>query len=79
MYQDSSICYDWHVKKAIVDLPVSLKENSKCTSGNSLSPKGAQNKDLGAALQTLLTKVRLSTSATQAKLRLYLNLSHLSV
>ena len=29
------------------------------TSGNSLSPLGAQNKDFGAALQTLLTGVKL--------------------
>ena len=48
----------WPVKKAIVKLPISLKENSKRTSGYSLSPKGAQNKDTVAASQTLLTGVR---------------------
>ena len=45
MYQDLSTRHDWLVKKAIVDLLVRLKENSKLTSGNSLSPLGAQNKD----------------------------------
>ena len=42
------------VKKAIVDLPIRLKGNS----GNSLSPL-AQNKDLDAASQTLLTEAKL--------------------
>ena len=32
----------WPVKKAIVNLPINLKGNSKRTSGHSLSPKGAQ-------------------------------------
>ena len=36
-----------------------MKENSKCTSSNSLSPAGAHNKDIGAALQTLLTEFQL--------------------
>ena len=36
-----------------------MKGNSKCTSSNSLSPEGAQNKDIGAALQTLLTEFKL--------------------
>ena len=31
----------------------------KHTSGNSLSPSGAQNKDIDAASQTLLTEVKL--------------------
>ena len=39
--------------KDILDLP--MKGNSKSTSGNSLSPSGVQKKDLGAALQTLLS------------------------
>ena len=51
--------YDWPVKKAIVDLPIRMKGNSKCTSSNSLSPAGVQNKDIGAALQTLLTEFKL--------------------
>ena len=55
MYQDLSTPHDWPVKKAIVDLPIRLKVNS----GNSLSPLEAQNKDLDAASQTLLTEVKL--------------------
>ena len=45
----------------MVDLPMKLKENSKRSSGNSLSSLGTQNKDIGTALQTLLieTKLRL--------------------
>ena len=54
VYQDLSTCHDWPVKKAIVNLSIRMKGNSKRTSGNSLSLPGAQNKDLGAALQTLL-------------------------
>ena len=38
--------------KSIIDLPIRLKGNSKRISGNSLSPLGAQNKDLGATSQT---------------------------
>ena len=57
MYQDLSKRHDWPVKKAIVRLPISLKENSERISGNSLSPLGRgggggggyQNKDLGSA------------------------------
>ena len=61
MYQDLSTRHDWPVKKAIVDLPIRLKGNSKHTSGNSLSPLGTQNKDIGAASKTLalLTEVKL--------------------
>ena len=40
-------------------MPISMKGNSKHISGNSLGPLGAQNKDIGAASQTLLTKVNL--------------------
>ena len=54
----------WPVKKAIVKLPIRLKRNSKGTSINLLSPLGAQDKDLGAASQTLLTSIRLYRSAT---------------
>ena len=35
-----------------------MKGNSKRTSGNSLNPLGAQNKDLGTASQTLLNEVK---------------------
>ena len=45
----------WPVKEAIVNLPIRLKGNSTLFSGNSLSHWGvAQNKDIGAAPQTLL-------------------------
>ena len=37
MYQDLSKCHDWPVKNVIVDLPISLKGNLKCISGNLLS------------------------------------------
>ena len=59
VYQDSSTRHDWRVKKAIVDLPIRLKWNSKSTSGYSLRPLGARNQDLGAASQTLPTGVWL--------------------
>ena len=55
MYQDLSTRHGWPVKNAIVDLSIRLK----VTSVNSLSSLGAQNKDLGAASQTLLTEVKL--------------------
>ena len=58
MYQDLSTCHDWLVKKAIVDLPIRMTGNSKSTSGNLSSLLGAQKKDVGAALQTLLTRVK---------------------
>ena len=58
VYQDLSTRHDWLVKNAIVDLPVRLKGNSKRISGNSLSPLGAQNSDIGAASQTLVTEIR---------------------
>ena len=59
VYQDLSTRHDWPVKKAIVNLPIRMKGNSKRTSGNSLNPLGAQNKDLAAASQTLLNEVKL--------------------
>ena len=52
MYQDLSTRHDWPVKKAIVNLPISMKENLKCTSSNSLSPSVAKNKDIGIASKT---------------------------
>ena len=55
MYQDLSTRHDWPVKKAIVNLPVRLKENSNVYSGHSLSLLGAQNKDISACSQTLCT------------------------
>ena len=59
VYQDLSMHYGWPVKKAIVKLPIGSKVNSKCISSNSLSPLEAQNKDISAASQTLLTGVRV--------------------
>ena len=59
MHQDLSTCYDWPVKKAIVNLQIRLKGNSERISGHSLSPLGAENKDIGAASQTSLTGVSL--------------------
>ena len=58
VYQDLNTPHDWPVKKAIVNLPIRMKGNSKRTSGNSLNPLGAQNKDLGTASQTLLIEVK---------------------
>ena len=57
VYQDLSMCYDWPVKKAIVDLPIKMKGNWKYISGNSLSLLVAQNKGISTASQTLLTEV----------------------
>ena len=42
-----------------MDLPIRLKGNLKRISDYSLSPLGAQYRDFGAALQTLLTGVKL--------------------
>ena len=47
--------HDWPDKNASVDLPISMKRNSKHISSYSLNPFGAKNKDLGAASQTFLT------------------------
>ena len=57
MYQDLSSRHDWPVKKDIVDLPIRIRGNPKRTSGNSLSPLGAQSRDTNAASQTILTKI----------------------
>ena len=40
-------------------MSISMKGNSKRTFGNSFTPLGVQNKDIGAASQTLLTEVKL--------------------
>ena len=53
-----STFHDWPVKKGNVEIQIRLKGNSKLTSGNSLNPLGAQNKDIEAASQTLLTGIR---------------------
>ena len=49
MYQDLSTRHDWPVRNPIVDLPIKMKGKLKRTSGNSLSPLGAQNRDFRAA------------------------------
>ena len=41
----------WPVNNAIVDLSIKMK-------GNSLSPLGVQNRDVGTASQTLLPEVK---------------------
>ena len=43
----------------MIGLPVKMKGNLKCTSSNFWSLLGTQNKDIGAALQTTLTEVKL--------------------
>ena len=47
------------LRKASVGLPIRMKGDMTRTSGNWLSPLGAQNKDLGAASQTLLEMVSI--------------------
>ena len=53
------MCYDWPVKNIIVNLPIRLKGNLKCISSNLVSSLGDQSKDIGSALQMLLTGARL--------------------
>ena len=64
-------------KKKIVNLPVSLKGNSKLICGKivDMSPLEAQNKDIGAVWQTLLGGVLL-TLHTQARRVEALPVSH---
>ena len=57
MYWDLSMQHDWSVKDATVDLRIRLKGNLKCISGNSLILSGAQNVDIGATSQMLLTRL----------------------
>ena len=68
LYRGLSTCHDWPVENAIVDLPIRLKGNLKCSSGNLLSPLEAQNKEISAALQSLLTEEPCITSVTLATL-----------
>ena len=49
---------DCPVKNSIVGLAIGLKGNSKRISDNLLSPLGALNDYLGAALLTLLTGIK---------------------
>ena len=43
---------------------IRLKGNLKCINGNSLSPLGAESKEIPAALQTLLTGVTVTIKVT---------------
>ena len=52
VYQDVTTRHNRPVRKAMVNLPIKMK-------GNSWSPLGAQNKDIGSSSQMLLTKVKL--------------------
>ena len=63
----TTLHHDWPVKKAMVNLPVRLKGNLKCISGNLLSPVRAQNKAFGAASQMLLSRVRLQYGCSVGK------------
>ena len=47
VYHDLTTCHDRPVKCVIVDLPIRLKGNLKCISGNLLSLLVAQSKDVG--------------------------------
>ena len=53
------MCHDCLVNKAMVNLPIKINGNSKHTSGNLLSPLGAESKDIHTASQMLLTEVYL--------------------
>ena len=53
MCKGLSMHHDWPDKKAIVDLLIKMKGKLIHTSGNLLSPLGAQDKDMGAAAQRL--------------------------
>ena len=59
MDQDLNTRHDWPVKKAIIDLPIKVKGNSKHTCIDSSGPLVAENKDIGVASQTLITEVKL--------------------
>ena len=59
MYQDLSMCHNRPVKTAIVDFSIRLNGILKPTSNNLLSLLETQNKDLSAASQRLLIRVRL--------------------
>ena len=59
MYQDVGTHHDWPVKNAIVQLPIRLKKKKEMHFCYLVESIGAQNKDIGAASQMLLTKVKL--------------------
>ena len=59
--------HDWPIS-VIINLPIRLKEISKHISSYSLSLLGAQNMDIIAASQKLLTGVRLCPQCRLAKI-----------
>lgn len=59
LYPIMSMCHDWPVQNAIVDLQISFDGIFKTNFWYLMSPLGTQNKDVGATLQTFLTRVRL--------------------
>ena len=60
MYQDLSTRHGWPAKKSYRQFASQVEVvNSKCISSNALNSLRTQNKDLGTASQTLLTKVKL--------------------
>ena len=48
------------VKNAIIDLPIKMKGNAKCTSGYLLSLLEAQNNDIGAANIIIIHKFTIA-------------------
>ena len=60
--------HDWCDKKAIVDLPIRLKEYSKHFTIISLSPLGAQSEQAYRRCFSDVTNAGYITSATQANL-----------
>ena len=69
VYQDLSMHHDWPVKKAMVNLPVRLKGNLKCISGNLLSPLGPRTKILVLLPRRYYPVLAYSTFAAQATCR----------
>ena len=65
VYQDLSTRHDWPVKKAIVNLPIRMKGNSKRTSGNSLNPLGGPEQGSRHCFADVTKRGQIS-SATQA-------------
>ena len=68
VFQDLSTCHDWPVRNPIVYLSIKMKGKLKRTSGNSLTPLGAQNGDFGAASRILIeVKLRLRTRLVKSR------------
>lgn len=54
-----STCQYWPNKMVILNLPIRVKGCPKCISSNLLNQLGHNNMDIGTALQTLLSRVRI--------------------